>query len=92
MDNALATVPVDDVVAILNMEMGAHAVIVRMRNPDGTPSMPNPPEISVHAVAGQDVNVIVELNNMTFNLPGEHRFDLEVDGELVGSVPVAIVR
>jgi hypothetical protein len=47
------------VVAILGLEVGAHTVKVRLLRPDGQQAMPNPPEISVHAVAGQDVNVIV---------------------------------
>jgi hypothetical protein len=46
----------------------------------------------VHAVAGQDVNVIVELNNMSFTTYGTHRFELAVDGESVGSLPVSIVQ
>jgi hypothetical protein len=43
-------------------------------------------------VAGQDVNVIVELNNMSFTSYGTHRFDLEVDGSSIGALPVAIVQ
>ena len=42
------------VVAILGLEVGAHTVRVRLLRPDGAQAMPNPPEISVHAVAGQD--------------------------------------
>ena len=74
------------VVAILGLEVGAHSVVVRLQ------AMPNPPEISVHAVAGQDVNVIVELNNMSFTSYGVHKFDLEVDGSSIGGLPVAIVQ
>jgi hypothetical protein len=66
--------------------------ILGLLRPDGQQSMPNPPEISVHAVAGQDVNVIVELNNMSFTTYGTHRFELTVDGEAVGSLPVSIVQ
>src|SRR5207302_176528 len=40
------------VVAILGLEVGAHTVRVRLLRPDGQQAMPNPPEISVHAVAG----------------------------------------
>src|SRR2546430_7688591 len=69
------------VVAILGLEVGAHTVKVRLLRPDGQQAMPNPPEISVHAVAGQDVNVIVELNNMSFTSYGTHKFDLEVRSE-----------
>ena len=79
-------------VAILGMEAGAHAVVVHLLRPDGQQAMPNPPEISVHASAGQDVNVIVELNNMSFATYGTHRFQLSVDGEPVGDLPVAIVQ
>jgi hypothetical protein len=43
-------------------------------------------------VAGQDVNVIVELNNMSFTSYGTHKFDLEVDGSSIGGLPVAIVQ
>ena len=79
-------------VAILNLEVGAHTVVVRLRSPEGVPAMPNAPEINVHAVAGQDVNVIVELNNLNFHAYGNYRFDLEVDGSTVGSLPVSVVQ
>jgi hypothetical protein len=79
-------------VAILGLEVGQHTVVVRLLKPDGQQAMPNPPEISVHASAGQDVNVIVELNNMNFTTYGSHRFQLSVDGEAVGDLPVAIVQ
>lgn len=79
-------------VAILGLEMGAHSIVVRLRGPDGTAAMPNPPEISVHSVAGQDVNVIVELNNLNFTVAGVHRFDLDVDGHTAGSLQVTIVQ
>jgi hypothetical protein len=52
--------------------------------------MQEAPRISVRAVPGQDVNVIVELNNLGFTTYGTHRFDLEVDGSTVGSLPVGI--
>ena len=57
-------------VAILGLEVGPHSVVVKLLRPDGQQAMPNPPEISVHAAAGQDVNVIVELNNMSFTTYG----------------------
>jgi hypothetical protein len=79
-------------VAILGLEAGTHAVVVRMRRPDGGAAMPNAPEISVNAIAGQDVNVIVELNNLSFTTYGTHRFDLEIDGDAVGTLPVSIVQ
>ena len=79
-------------VAILGLDVGAHNVVVRLLRPDGQQSMPNPPEISVHAVAGQDVNVIVELNNMSFTTYGTHKFELTVDGEAIGGLPVSIVQ
>ena len=79
-------------VAILGLDAGTHAVVVRLRKPDGGPAMPNAPEISVNAMAGQDVNVIVELNNLSFATYGTHRFDLEIDGEAAGSLPVSIVQ
>ena len=79
-------------VAILGLDVGAHTVIVRLLKPDGQQSMPHPPEISVHAVAGQDVNVIVELNNMSFTTYGTHRFQLNVDGDAIGDLPVVIVQ
>jgi hypothetical protein len=77
-------------VAILGLDAGTHAVVVRLRKPDGGQAMPNAPEISVNAIAGQDVNVIVELNNLSFTTYGTHRFDLEIDGEATGSLPVSI--
>lgn len=79
-------------VAILGLEVGPHAVVVRLLRPDGEQALPNPPEISVHAAAGQDVNVIVELNNMSFTTHGTHRFQLSVDGEPLGDLPVVIVQ
>lgn len=79
-------------VAILGLEAGPHRVVVRLLRPDGQQAMPNPPEISVHAAAGQDVNVIVELNNMSFTTYGAHRFELSVDGDPVGDLPVSILQ
>ena len=79
-------------VAILGLDAGTHQVVVRLRKPDGGQSMPNAPELSVNAIAGQDVNVIVELNNLSFATYGTHRFDLEIDGEAAGSLPVSIVQ
>ncbi len=79
-------------VAILGLDVGPHSVVVRLLKPDGQQAMPNPPEISVHASAGQDVNVIVELNNMSFATYGTHRFQLSVDGEAIGDLPVSIVQ
>ncbi len=79
-------------VAILGLEVGPHSVVVKLLRPDGQQAMPNPPEISVHAAAGQDVNVIVELNNMSFTTYGMHKFQLSVDGDAIGDLPVAIVQ
>ncbi len=79
-------------VAILGLEAGPHSVVVRLLRPDGQQAMPNPPEISVHAAAGQDVNVIVELNNMSFTTYGAHRFELSVDGDPIGDLPVSILQ
>jgi hypothetical protein len=79
-------------VAILGLDVGPHSVVVRLLKPDGQQAMPNPPEISVHAAAGQDVNVIVELNNMNFTSYGMHKFQLSVDGDAIGDLPVAIMQ
>ena len=79
-------------VAILGLDVGPHSVVVKLLRPDGQQAMPNPPEISVHAAAGQDVNVIVELNNMSFTTYGMHKFQLSVDGHAIGDLPVAIVQ
>jgi uncharacterized protein DUF6941 len=79
-------------VAVIGLEAGSHAVIVRLRRPDGGEAMPNAPQITVNAIAGQDVNVIVELNNLSFTTYGTHRFDLEIDGTTVGALPVSIVQ
>jgi hypothetical protein len=79
-------------VAILGLDVGPHSVVVKLLKPDGQQAMPNPPEISVHAAAGQDVNVIVELNNMSFTTYGMHKFQLTVDGDAIGDLPVAIVQ
>ena len=65
---------------------------MRLRKPDGGQAMPNAPEISVNSIAGQDVNVIVELNNLSFTTFGTHRFDLEIDGQAAGGLPVSIVQ
>ena len=79
-------------VAILGLDAGSHDVVVRLRRPDGGEAMPNAPQISVNAIAGQDVNVIVELNNLSFTTFGTHRFDLEIDGAVAGALPVSIVQ
>ena len=79
-------------VAVIGLDAGSHAVVVRLRRPDGGEAMPNAPQITVSAIAGQDVNVIVELNNLSFTTFGTHRFDLEIDGTAVGSLPVSIVQ
>ena len=79
-------------VAILGLDVGGHTVVVRLLRPDGQQAMPNPPEISVHATPGQDVNVIVELNNMNFTTYGTHRFQLSVDGDAIGDLPVSIMQ
>ncbi len=77
-------------VAVLGLDPGAHEVVVRLLGPTGAAAMSDAPKISVHAVAGQDVNVIVELNNLNFAAYGDHRFNLEVDGATIGSLPVGI--
>ena len=78
-------------VAVLGLDQGQHAVLVRLLDPEGKPAMPHPPEMTVHSSgAGQDVNVIVELNNLSFTAYGTYRFDLEVDGRTVGALPVSI--
>ena len=79
-------------VAVLGLDPGQHSVVVRLVKPDGGAAMGEAPRIAVHAVPGQDVNVIVELNNLGFTSYGTHRFDLEVDGSTVGSLPVAISK
>ena len=81
------------VVAVLGLDMGAHSVVVRLHDHEGRSAMPEPPQIDVHSVgSAQDVNVIVELNNLSFNSYGEHRFDLDVDGVRVGTLPVSLVQ
>lgn len=81
------------VVAVLGLEMGSHKVIVRLQAPDSQAGLPNPPELTVHSSGmAQDVNVIVELNNLSFAAFGEHRFELEVDGRSVGGLPMTIVQ
>jgi hypothetical protein len=77
-------------VAVLGLDPGSHDVVVRLVRPDGGAAMQEAPRISVRTVPGQDVNVIVELNNLGFTTYGTHRFDLEVDGSTVGSLPVGI--
>lgn len=81
------------VVAILGLDSGQHAVVVRLRDPDGRPALAEPPQLNVHSSgAGQDVNVIVELNNLSFTAYGTYRFDLEVDGRTIGSLAVSVVQ
>ncbi|MBU6424575.1 MAG: hypothetical protein KGJ98_00820 [Chloroflexota bacterium] len=77
-------------VAVLGLEPGPHEVVVRLVRPDGSAAMPEAPRIQVRASPGQDVNVIVELNNLNFAVYGAHHFDVEVDGAKVESLPVAI--
>ena len=81
------------VVAVLGLDAGAHAVVVRLRGPDGRPAMQHAPEMTVHSSGdSQDVNVIVELNNLSFASYGEYRFDLDVDGRTTESLAVSIVQ
>lgn len=81
------------VVAVLGLDTGAHAVVVRLRGPDGRPAMQHAPEMTVHSSGdSQDVNVIVELNNLSFASYGEYRFDLDVDGHTTESLSVSIVQ
>lgn len=78
-------------VAVLGLDQGQHAVVVRLLDPEGTPAMPHPPEMTVHSSGtGQDVNVVVELNNLSFTAYGTYQFDLEVDGRTIGALPVSI--
>lgn len=78
-------------VAVLGVDQGPHAVVVRLLDPEGKPGMPNPPEMAVHSSGpAQDVNVVVELNNLSFGAYGNYRFDIEIDGRTVGALPVSI--
>lgn len=77
-------------VAVLALDPGPHEVVVRLVKPDGGGAMAEDPRIQVHSVPGQDVNVIVELNNLGFTSYGTHHFDLDIDGATVGSLPVAV--
>ena len=77
-------------VVILALDAGPHTVAVQLHRPDGTPAMADPPEIPVHAVAGQDVNVIVELNKLTFGSLGTYQLMVKVDGSPAGTAAVAI--
>ena len=81
------------VVAVLGLDAGAHEVVVRLRGPDGRPAMQHAPEMTVHSSGdSQDVNVIVELNNLSFTSYGEFRFDLDLDGRTAESLAVSIVQ
>jgi len=77
-------------VAILGLDPGAHVVVVELRRPDGSPAMPTPPTISVQAAPGQDVNVIVELNNLNLAAFGDHSFVVKADGEQLTSLPLTV--
>ncbi len=77
-------------VCILTLPAGPHTVTVQLLRPDGAPSMPNPPNISVQATAGQDVNVIVELNNLNFAEFGEHQFLVDADGARATTLPLTV--
>ena len=79
-------------VAVLGLDPGKHEVVVRLVGPGGDTAMQEAPRIGVTAVAGQDVNVVVELNNLSFGTYGDHRFDLEVDGTAIGALPVGITK
>ena len=79
-------------VAVLGLDAGKHEVVVRLVRPDGGEGLGQAPKIAVTAVAGQDVNVLVELNNVQFQSYGAHRFDLVVDGTAVGSLGVGVSR
>lgn len=77
-------------VCILALAPGQHLVTVQLRRPDGGMAMPNPPTISVQASPGQDVNVIVELNNLGLTVFGEHHFIVEADGELLITLALTV--
>ncbi len=77
-------------VCILMLETGRHAVRVQLHRPDGAAAMPNPPVLTVQANEGQDVNVIVELNNVNFTTYGEHRFVVESDGRPIATLPLTV--
>ena len=79
-------------VAVLGLEPGKHEVVVRLIRPDGAAAMSEVPRIGVTAAPGQDVNVIVELNNLNFASYGTHRFDLEVDGSAIGALHVGVTK
>ena len=78
--------------AVLGLDPGKHEVVVRLVGPGGDTAMQEAPRIGVTAVAGQDVNVVVELNNLSFGTYGDHRFDLEVDGTAIGALRVGITK
>ncbi len=81
------------VVAVLGLDPGTHTVVVRLRDPEGRPAMQHAPEMTVQSSGeAQDVNVIVELNNLSFTSYGVHTFELDVDGRTVGSLAVSIVQ
>lgn len=77
-------------VCVLGLATGRHTVRVQLARPDGTPTMPNPPVLSVQATGGQDVNVIVELNNLNFTTYGEHQFVVESDGAPLATLPLTV--
>jgi hypothetical protein len=79
-------------VCILALDPGSHVVRVQLRRPDGAPTMPDPPQLTVHAASGQDVNVIVELNNLNFAELGEHQFEVDADGIRLTALPLAVSK
>lgn len=77
-------------VAILELPPGPHLVTVQLRRPDGTSAMQTPPQLTVQAQPGQDVNVIVELVNLQLSAFGEHTFTLDADGDVLGTLPLTV--
>ncbi|HEX9885843.1 MAG TPA: hypothetical protein VGA70_05120 [Longimicrobiales bacterium] len=70
-----------------------HDLVLRLTDRDGADIIPSPPRLPIRfAQAAPDMplraQVVVNLDGMTFERPGEFEYHLVVDGHHRGSVPI----
>lgn len=72
-----------------------HHLSVRLVDPDGAdvvPPMHGDVELKGEADGDSSVNLILDLNLVTFKAAGPHSFDVFLDGELQKQVPLTVDR
>lgn len=72
-----------------------HSVMVRLIDPDGRDVIPElRAELEVQRedpLTEKQLNIILELNAVTFNVPGTHCFDVFVDERFTERVPLEVM-